>query len=86
MTAPPARHRAEPAAAARAGHDPPPHSARHPDADRPRVPALQATSAVHPHRSNARLRCDVNQILATATARDPHPKACLLAFSATPVY
>jgi len=61
-------------------------SDRYPVADRPMVHALLATSAVHHHLSNAGLRCDVNLILETGTARDPHHMACLLGFGATAVY
>ncbi|MHC5147778.1 glutamate synthase large subunit [Stenotrophomonas rhizophila] len=61
-------------------------SDRYPVADRPMVHALLATSAVHHHLSNAGLRCDVNLILETGTARDAHHMACLLGFGATAVY
>ncbi|MFK3846393.1 glutamate synthase large subunit [Stenotrophomonas sp. NPDC078853] len=61
-------------------------SDRYPVADRPMVHALLATSAVHHHLCNTGLRCEVNLILETGTARDPHHMACLLGFGATAVY
>ncbi len=50
------------------------------------VHALLATSAIHHHLSRLGLRCDVNLIVETGTARDPHHMACLLGFGATAVY
>ena len=50
------------------------------------VHALLATGAVHHHLSRVGLRCDVNLIIETGTARDPHHIACLLGFGATAVY
>ncbi|HEC0920958.1 TPA: glutamate synthase large subunit, partial [Escherichia coli] len=47
-------------------------SDRYPVAGRPMVHALLATSAVHHHLSRLGLRCDVNLIVETGTARDPH--------------
>ncbi|WP_379654198.1 glutamate synthase large subunit [Pseudoxanthomonas sp. UC19_8] len=61
-------------------------SDRYPVADRPMVHALLATGAVHHHLSNVGLRCDVNLIIETGTARDPHHMACLLGVGATAVY
>ncbi|HVJ39445.1 MAG TPA: glutamate synthase large subunit [Stenotrophomonas sp.] len=61
-------------------------SDRYPVADRPMVHALMATGAVHHHLSRLGLRCDVNLIIETGTARDPHHMACLLGFGATAVY
>ena len=51
---------------------------RYPVADRPMVHALLATGAVHHHLARAGLRCEVNLIIETGTARDPHHMACLL--------
>ncbi|MEE7545989.1 glutamate synthase large subunit, partial [Xanthomonas sp. Kuri4-1] len=61
-------------------------SDRYPVADRPMAHALLATGAVHHHLCRAGLRCDVNLIIETGTARDPHHMACLLGFGATAVY
>jgi len=61
-------------------------SDRYPEADRPMVHALLATGAVHHHLSNVGLRCEVNLIIETGTARDPHHMACLLGCGATAVY
>ncbi|WP_434030009.1 glutamate synthase large subunit [[Pseudomonas] boreopolis] len=61
-------------------------SDRYPVPDRPMVHALLATGAVHHHLSAKGLRCDVNLIIETGTARDPHHMACLLGFGATAVY
>ena len=61
-------------------------SDRYPVAGRPMVHALLATSAIHHHLSRLGLRCDVNLIVETGTARDPHHMACLLGFGATAVY
>ena len=61
-------------------------SDRYPVAERPMVHALLATSAVHHHLCRAGLRCDVNLIIETGTARDAHHMACLLGFGATAVY
>ena len=48
--------------------------------------ALLATGAVHQHLVRAGLRCAVNLIVETGTARDPHHIACLVGFGATAVY
>ena len=61
-------------------------SDRRPQKDTPVVHALMATGAVHHHLSRVGLRCDVNLIIETGTARDPHHIACLLGFGATAVY
>ncbi|MGH8053625.1 MAG: glutamate synthase large subunit [Stenotrophomonas sp.] len=61
-------------------------SDRYPVPERPMVHALLATSAVHHHLSKVGLRCDVNLIVETGTARDAHHMACLLGFGATAVY
>ncbi len=59
---------------------------RYPVPERPMVHALLATGAVHHHLSRAGLRCEVNLIIETGTARDAHHMACLLGFGATAVY
>ncbi|WP_454827977.1 glutamate synthase large subunit [Pseudoxanthomonas wuyuanensis] len=61
-------------------------SDRYPVAERPMAHALLATGAVHHHLSRKGLRCDVNLIIETGTARDPHHMACLLGYGATAVY
>ncbi len=48
--------------------------------------ALLATGAVHQHLVRAGLRCAVNLIVETGTARDPHHFACLIGYGATAVY
>ena len=48
--------------------------------------ALLATGAVHQHLVRKGLRCDINLIIETGTARDPHHFACLIGFGATAVY
>jgi glutamate synthase (NADPH/NADH) large chain len=50
------------------------------------VHALLATGAVHQHLVRTGLRCEVNLIVETGTARDPHHFACLVGFGATAVY
>jgi glutamate synthase (NADPH/NADH) large chain len=50
------------------------------------VHALLATGAVHQHLVRAGLRCEVNLLVETGTARDPHHFACLIGFGATAVY
>ncbi len=50
------------------------------------VHALLATGAVHHHLVERGLRCDVNIIVETAVARDPHHFACLIGYGATCVY
>lgn len=61
-------------------------SDRYPERDRLMVHALLATGAVHQHLSRTGLRCEVNLIVETGTARDPHHFACLIGFGATAVY
>lgn len=61
-------------------------SDRYPTPERPMAHALLATGAVHHHLSRAGLRCDVNLVIETGTARDAHHMACLLGFGATAVY
>ena len=77
---------AEAEAAARAGKVMLLLTDRYPVADRPMVHALLATGAVHHHLARVGLRCEVNLIIETGTARDPHHMACLLGFGATAVY
>ena len=48
--------------------------------------ALLATGAVHQHLVRAGLRCAVNLIVETGTARDAHHIACLIGYGATAVY
>jgi glutamate synthase (NADPH/NADH) large chain len=50
------------------------------------VHALLATGAVHHHLVRKGLRCDVNIIVETGVARDPHHFACLIGYGATAVY
>ncbi|MCD9027345.1 glutamate synthase large subunit [Luteimonas sp. BDR2-5] len=50
------------------------------------VHALLATGAIHLHLIRTGLRCDVNLVIETGTARDPHHFACLIGFGATAVY
>ncbi|HWK55497.1 MAG TPA: glutamate synthase large subunit, partial [Hyphomicrobiales bacterium] len=50
------------------------------------IPALLATAAIHHHLSVRGLRCDTNLIIETASARDSHQIACLVAYGATAVY
>ena len=50
------------------------------------IHALLATGAVHHRLIREGLRCDVNLIVETATARDPHHFAVLLSCGATAVY
>ncbi len=50
------------------------------------VHALMATGAVHHRLIKKGLRCDANIIVETATARDPHHFATLIAFGATAIY
>ena len=59
---------------------------RYPVRGRPMVHALLATGAVHHHLSDKGLRCDVNLIIETGTARDAHHMACLIGVGATAVY
>ncbi len=48
--------------------------------------ALLATGAVHQHLVRTGLRCDINLVIETGTARDAHHFACLIGFGATAVY
>jgi glutamate synthase (NADPH/NADH) large chain len=50
------------------------------------VHALLATGALHHHLVRKGLRCDVNIIVETGVARDPHHFACLIGYGATAVY
>ncbi|MDH3428537.1 MAG: glutamate synthase large subunit [Gammaproteobacteria bacterium] len=50
------------------------------------VHALLATGAVHHYLVRLGLRCDVNIIVETGVARDPHHFACLIGYGATAVY
>jgi glutamate synthase (NADPH/NADH) large chain len=59
---------------------------RRPRRDALMLHALLATGAVHQHLVRAGLRCAVNLIVETGTARDPHHLACLVGFGATAVY
>jgi glutamate synthase (NADPH/NADH) large chain len=61
-------------------------SDRRPQQGRPMVHALLATGAAHHHLCREGLRCDVNLIVETGTARDPHHIACLIGVGATAVY
>jgi glutamate synthase (NADPH/NADH) large chain len=61
-------------------------SDRYLDRDKLPVHALLATGAVHHHLVDKGLRCDVNIIVETAVARDPHHFACLIGYGATCVY
>jgi glutamate synthase (NADPH/NADH) large chain len=77
---------AEAEAAARAGTELLILSDRRPRRDTAAVHALLATGAVHQHLVRTGLRCEVNLIVETGTARDPHHFACLVGFGATAVY
>jgi len=61
-------------------------SDRRPQQGRPMIHALMATGAAHHHLCREGLRCDVNLIVETGTARDPHHIACLIGYGATAVY
>ncbi|MFZ5595021.1 MAG: glutamate synthase large subunit [Pseudomonadota bacterium] len=50
------------------------------------IHALLATGAVHHRLIREGLRCDVNIVVETATARDPHQIAVLIGYGATAVY
>ncbi|MGH1439616.1 MAG: glutamate synthase large subunit [Cellvibrionaceae bacterium] len=50
------------------------------------IHALLAVGAVHHRLVNEGLRCNVNIVVATATARDSHHFAALIGFGATAVY
>ena len=73
-------------AAARAGHHLVVLSDEAMSPERLPVHALLATGAVHHRLIHTGLRCDVNLIVATATARDPHHFAVLLGYGATAIY
>jgi glutamate synthase (NADPH/NADH) large chain len=77
---------AEAEAAARAGIELLILSDRRPRRGTAAVHALLATGAVHQHLVRTGLRCEVNLIVETGTARDPHHFACLVGFGATAVY
>ncbi|AWV08842.1 glutamate synthase large subunit [Marilutibacter maris] len=77
---------AESEAAARAGRTMLILSDRYPEQGRLMAHALLATGAVHQHLVRSGLRCEVNLIVETGTARDPHHFACLIGFGATAVY
>lgn len=59
---------------------------RYPTAGRPVAHALLATGAVHQHLCRVGLRCHINLLVETGTARDAHHMACLLGVGATAVY
>ncbi|MHC9086482.1 glutamate synthase large subunit [Luteimonas sp. RIT-PG2_3] len=61
-------------------------SDRYPRAGAAAIHALLATGAIHQRLVQTRLRCDVNLLVETGTARDPHHFACLIGFGATAVY
>jgi glutamate synthase (NADPH/NADH) large chain len=61
-------------------------SDRRPRRDHLMLHALLATGAVHQHLVRAGLRCSINLVVETGTARDPHHFACLIGFGATAVY
>ena len=61
-------------------------SDRRPQRDALMLHALLATGAVHQHLVRTGLRCAVNLIVETGTARDPHHIACLVGFGASAVY
>ena len=50
------------------------------------IPAPMAVGALHQRLIEQHLRCDANLIVETASARDPHHFAVLLAFGATAIY
>ncbi|MBP6439077.1 MAG: glutamate synthase large subunit [Thermomonas sp.] len=61
-------------------------SDRRPRREQLMLHALLATGAVHQHLLRRGLRCAVNLIVETGTARDPHHFACLIGYGATAVY
>jgi glutamate synthase (NADPH/NADH) large chain len=61
-------------------------SDRHIARDKLPVHALLAVGAVHHRLTDEGLRCDVNLVVETATARDPHHFAVLLGYGATLIY
>ena len=56
------------------------------DKDKLPIYALLATGAVHHRLITEGLRCEVNIVVETATARDPHHFAVLIGYGATAVY
>ncbi|MFZ7096688.1 glutamate synthase large subunit [Luteimonas dalianensis] len=80
------RIRAEAEAAAREGIELLILSDRRPRRGAAAAHALLATGAVHQHLVRSGLRCEVNLVVETGTARDPHHFACLLGCGATAVY
>ncbi len=50
------------------------------------VHSLLATGAVHHHMIRCGLRCDINIVVETGSARDSHQVACLIGYGATAVY
>lgn len=76
----------EAVAAARAGKVLLVLSDRHIARDKLPVHALLAVGAVHHRLTDEGLRCDVNLVVETATARDPHHFAVLLGYGATLIY
>ncbi|MDH5821943.1 glutamate synthase large subunit [Luteimonas sp. RD2P54] len=80
------RLRAQAEAAAREGVELLILSDRRPRRGAAAVHALLATGAIHQHLVRTGLRCDVNLIIETGTARDPHHFACLIGYGATAVY
>jgi glutamate synthase (NADPH) large chain len=61
-------------------------SDRYPRPGAAAIHALLATGAIHQRLVRTRLRCDVNLLVETGTARDPHHFACLIGYGATAVY
>src|SRR5690606_26679262 len=61
-------------------------SDRYPRPGAAAIHALLATGAIHQRLVQRRLRCDVNLLVETGTARDPHHFACLIGYGATAVY
>ena len=61
-------------------------SDRYPRPGASAIHALLATAAIHQRLVRTRLRCEVNLLVETGTARDPHHFACLIGFGATAVY
>ena len=72
--------------AARAGMELLVLSDRRPRPEATPVHALLATGAIHARLVETGLRCGVNLIVETGTARDPHHFACLIGHGATAVY
>ncbi|TDK27195.1 glutamate synthase large subunit [Luteimonas aestuarii] len=61
-------------------------SDRYPRPGASAIHALLATGAINQRLIDRRLRCDVNLLVETGTARDPHHFACLIGYGATAVY